>query len=1137
MADSLGLPLTPTEALAFSQFFKFADKTGNGIITPNASVAFFTKSKLPQPILSEVWKQSAGEKGYLDQGAFYKACKLIALAQSGKQPTVANLSTATPLPAFEGVDITTGVASPLSVNRTGTTIGGPLSVQRTGSTMGTPLVPQMTGGLTPQLTGSGGAFSITPEERERFAQAFQSCSPVDGKITSESARNLFVKSQLPVDQLSSIWFLVDKTGSPYITRTQFFVCMFMITRLRSGIISTVPSTVPQALLTALGGEGSPPISPVQQPRMFPGYSTGGTSDWIITSEDRAQSEKWFDALDAARKGYVTGDEAYGFMLKSNLSETVLADIWSLSDTGKVGRLSREEFGIAMYLIKKKLAGATLPTTLPASLAPKPQSAFDLLSGLSSAPAPSFGGINFSATTAEPAIDLLSDGPALASAPSNPDPFGSASPMFGSARPAASPSFSSAFSSTTPSFGSTPGFGAAATTSSMFSSTGNIIQDLERDVTVRRNELKDASEQAAKIVPMTEEIKQKREELENELRKLTTEKHELTLKMSQARADLEGNRMIVAETEGMLARERQMVEIARRDLENGKRQLDALMMEKQRFDEMSRVNKENIVNYTQQIKNFSETSAGLASDVEKLKAEILDQINLIEINQNQLVEEQKKYQTLQLERQQAQLQLERERTAALDLANQAVAMKAQVAAVERENAQIQVEIANVAAANAAAAAANAVTAASIPKPLDRSPALAHLSPDKAKSLSLSELSAKAGPSGPASPPLPPLSTKPSGSAHHAPSPLSSSIQPTFDVSSQPRLSFDNFNTQIADHVSISSTEALKSPVTIGTDSAPDSATTKGQEDSQFDSAFPDVENFEAQFGKPTDPAPATLSESETIGAVSSPSQKRSRPAPPPPPAARRTGPVSLDAFDIDAELQNAVAAAPDATVLAASVALPLSSATSPLDDLSPAAVSTSGSTQPFQTAVFPADDSAFQFEATFDNAQNGTVAGDGLLSFEDAFSSPAFPTAGAVPATAGVDTDFDAAFGGPLPAATTSSAAFNTAGNFSFDDDPFGPFPPASTGAAPAASAAGSTPFDLDSAFGGTFAPDAAAGLTADAVFGTLTAPIPDVAEESDMEEVKKLMNMGFTKAQAVQALEKHGFDVEKAANELLEGTA
>ncbi|KAI8800840.1 hypothetical protein BJ742DRAFT_874295 [Cladochytrium replicatum] len=1135
MADTFGLPLTPTEALAFSHFFKFADKTGNGIITPNASVAFFTKSKLPQPILSEVWKQSAGEKGYLDQGAFFKACKLIALAQSGKQPTVANLSIATPLPAFEGVDITPGVASPLSVNRTGTTIGGPLSAQRTGSTMGTPLVPQMTGGLTAQLTGSGGAFSITPEERERFTQAFQSCSPVDGKITSESARNLFVKSQLPVDQLSSIWFLVDKTGSPYITRNQFFVCMFMITRLRSGAISTVPSTVPQALLNALGGEGSPPISPVPQPRMVPGYSSGSTGDWTITAEDRAQSNKLFDALDAVRKGYVTGDEAYGFMLKSNLSEAILADIWSLSDTGKVGRLSKEEFGIAMYLIKKKLAGASLPTNLPASLLPKPQSAFDLLSGMSAAPAPSFGGINFSATTAEPAIDLLSDGPALAPTPSNPGPFGSASPMFGSARPAASPSFSSAFSATAPAFGSAPGFGAGPTTTSMFSSTGNIIQDLELDVTVRRNELKDASDQAAKIVPMTEEIKQKREELENELRKLTTEKHELTLKMSQARADLEGNRMIVAETEGMLARERQMVEIARRDLENAKRQLDVLMLEKQRFDEMSRVNKENIVNYTQQIKNFSETSVGLASEVEQLKGEILDQIKLIEINQNQLVEEQKKYQSLQLERQQAQLQLEKERTSALNLANQAVAMKAQVAAAERENAQIQVEIANVASANTAAAAANALTAASIPKPVDRSPALAHLSSDKAKSLSLAELSSRSGPAGPASPPLPPQSTKPPGPVHHAPSPLSamtSSIQPVAST-----LAFDALSTPTADQVSISSVGALKSPVTIPSDSMPESATTKGQDASEFDSAFPDVENFEAQFGKPADATAATFDESNILAAVSSPSQKRARPAPPPPPSARRTGPVSLDAFDIDAELQNAVAAAPDGTALAASVALPISSATSPLDDLSPAAASSSS--QPFQPAAFPADDSAFQFEATFDIAQgpNGTGAADGLLSFDDAFSSPAFPSTGAVPAKTALDGDFDAGFGGPLPAATSSSAPFATSASFSFDDDPFGPFPPASTGAAAAAPATGSTPFDLDSAFGGSLAVDAAAGLTADAVFGSSTGPFPDVAEANDMEEVKKLMNMGFTKAQAIQALEKHGFDVEKAANELLEGVA
>jgi epidermal growth factor receptor substrate 15 len=39
--------------------------------------------------------------------------------------------------------------------------------------------------------------------------------------------------------------------------------------------------------------------------------------------------------------------------------------------------------------------------------------------------------------------------------------------------------------------------------------------------------------------------------------------------------------------------------------------------------------------------------------------------------------------------------------------------------------------------------------------------------------------------------------------------------------------------------------------------------------------------------------------------------------------------------------------------------------------------------------------------------------------------------------------------------------------------------------------------------------------------------------DDDIEDVRMLVNMGFTRAQAVAALEAHGYDVQKALNSLL----
>jgi epidermal growth factor receptor substrate 15 len=44
------------------------------------------------------------------------------------------------------------------------------------------------------------------------------------------------------------------------------------------------------------------------------------------------------------------------------------------------------------------------------------------------------------------------------------------------------------------------------------------------------------------------------------------------------------------------------------------------------------------------------------------------------------------------------------------------------------------------------------------------------------------------------------------------------------------------------------------------------------------------------------------------------------------------------------------------------------------------------------------------------------------------------------------------------------------------------------------------------------------------------------AVEDDVEAVKTLCGMGFTRSQAVNALETHGYDVQKALNSLLGGS-
>ncbi|XP_075717097.1 intersectin-2 isoform X2 [Rhinoderma darwinii] len=85
--------------------------------------------------------------------------------------------------------------------------------------------------------------------------------------------------------------------------------------------------------------------------------------WAITTEERTKHDQQFASLKPAG-GLITGEQARNFFLQSGLPPAVLAEIWTLSDLNRDGKMDQLEFSIAMKLIKLKLQGHTLPMILP-----------------------------------------------------------------------------------------------------------------------------------------------------------------------------------------------------------------------------------------------------------------------------------------------------------------------------------------------------------------------------------------------------------------------------------------------------------------------------------------------------------------------------------------------------------------------------------------------------------------------------------------------------------------------------------------------------------------------------------------------------------------------------------------------------
>lgn len=99
----------------------------------------------------------------------------------------------------------------------------------------------------------------------------------------------------------------------------------------------------------------------------PGSS--GQMEWAIKSQSKLKFTQLFNTTDRSRSGFLTGAQARNLMVQSKLPQSILAQIWALSDMDSDGRLGCEEFVLAMYLCEIASQGDTIPAKLPPDLIP------------------------------------------------------------------------------------------------------------------------------------------------------------------------------------------------------------------------------------------------------------------------------------------------------------------------------------------------------------------------------------------------------------------------------------------------------------------------------------------------------------------------------------------------------------------------------------------------------------------------------------------------------------------------------------------------------------------------------------------------------------------------------------------------
>ena len=262
--------VSPEEAAQFKTYFK--SLTSTNLASVDSVVKFLSLSNLSQQQLSTVWELSGGleRRNGLVEEEFIIACKLVALFQNGVTARVESLSLKTPMPVFKGMG-GLGELTPQKTGQQPSAFSGQtpaLVPQRTGQQ--TPvLVPQRTGQqtpvLVPQRTGQSNQSDLSrspsishsmicsAEEKKRFSGFFEVSGPVDGFLSGQIAREIFMKSGLGNDVLGKVWGLVDKDGKGKFNVDQFVAAMWIITKVKMGGLSSVPDSMPVALWNSITG--------------------------------------------------------------------------------------------------------------------------------------------------------------------------------------------------------------------------------------------------------------------------------------------------------------------------------------------------------------------------------------------------------------------------------------------------------------------------------------------------------------------------------------------------------------------------------------------------------------------------------------------------------------------------------------------------------------------------------------------------------------------------------------------------------------------------------------------------------------------------------------------------------------------
>ncbi|KAI9446621.1 hypothetical protein H4582DRAFT_2116972 [Lactarius indigo] len=213
---------TQGEAALVNQIFNKHDPQKFGVITGDVAVKVFGGANLNATTLGQIWGIADAEnQGFLTRKGVSIAVRLLGWAQKGDAISADLVNKPGPLAVIDGFP--------------------------------SPSEPRRAISPSPQSPGSRLPPPLTVQDKAKFARLFNGCGPVNGLLSGEKAREVFVKSKLPVEKLSQIWNLSDTHNRGSLDVADFTVAMYLIQASMSGQLSFIPTTLPPGLYEMASG--------------------------------------------------------------------------------------------------------------------------------------------------------------------------------------------------------------------------------------------------------------------------------------------------------------------------------------------------------------------------------------------------------------------------------------------------------------------------------------------------------------------------------------------------------------------------------------------------------------------------------------------------------------------------------------------------------------------------------------------------------------------------------------------------------------------------------------------------------------------------------------------------------------------